>query len=198
MIWNELSPCPGESRMNAVSLIRNNNLYVLGGIYSNYTWKYGDKKDRYMSLVDNWKYDILNDIWTRLSDNPYYLTGFSSSNNIIHNNKIILYGSVFRLSTLSNGKLIENNYSNATNIKIIRNSNYTYDRFKTCNIILTYDIETDRFDKLNSTYIINVNLPQYQIYDNLIYSTGGEVTNQESKGISVSPHTDLFVIGIIK
>jgi len=198
MKWEELKPFPGKQRMNAVSFIYKKHLYVLGGIYSNSTWSYGDISDyhRFMSILDNWKYDIKNDTWTRLSDNPYYMTGFSSSDNILYNGKAVLYGSSYRLSSIVDGKMIENNLVKVVNIDVNK-KNYLYGKFKTCGLIITYDIENDKFEKLNSTYVANINLPMYQIYGNKIYSTGGEIPTCESNKRCKATHLEVFTIGTL-
>lgn len=193
--WKELSMCPGTSRMSVATVIKDNFLYAIGGIYSNYTWKYGDALDRFVSILDNWKYDIEKKEWSKIADNKYNLSSWSSSNNIVYKNKIILMGSSFRMKSYNDNKIIVNDSLTVIDKKIVA-KNYLYEKFIPCQIILTYDVDSNTFEKLKSKTMFPINLPCYQIFDNKIMLSGGELPrcygSKEYHG-----HLEINMIGTI-
>jgi len=197
--WKKLKSLPGTPRYYFSCFIHTNYIYALGGLYPNNKWQYGDKTSRYISILDNWKYNINNDEWERLVDNPYPLTAWSSCGNITYDNKAILCGSAYRDESFLNRKLIKSN-----TLKTIVKKGSSL--FQTCDIILMYDIINDTFTKCDFKLPFKINTLLYKVVDNIIYFITGEVEgctsarNKKHKildGIFYGPHLCLHMTGTL-
>lgn len=200
--WKELSSITASPRINIALAYHNDNLYCLGGIYCNKDWKYiNDPLQRFYTLIDNWKYNIRHNTWTKLNDSKYHISGWGANENIIHDNKIMLFGSSYRTYYKNEDKIKKCN-NKLLNLDVT-DKEYVQYRDLTCMNILLYDIENDNYMLLKDKFIGPVNLPKYQIKDGRIYTVGGEMVARKTikKNIIwnkyVGAHLDLCTVGII-
>ena len=174
--WDKLESLPGTPRAYLSCFLYDKYIYCIGGLYPNSTWSYGSNESRFFTIIDNWKYDTILNKWDRISDNTYPISSWSSSGNILHDNKAIFIGSSYRKEGfINNKKTMMNNLKkvkiDCTNIKYI---------FESCDIILYYDIHKNTFVKSNVSLPFKINLPQYQIMNNVIHIVSGEVYGTSS------------------
>ena len=75
--WKLISVLPGTARWSTDITCHNNEIYVIGGVSAN-EGKFNVETNShdgaiYTTIIDNWKYSVASDSWTRLSDTPFVL-----------------------------------------------------------------------------------------------------------------------------
>lgn len=131
------------------------------------------------NVLDNWKYDIINDTWYRISDFPIPYVNQSS---IQYKNYIIFFGGIQFNTSVDNDKVIDTD-------KIYTSINFPYHGISTIkqanfdqasthlasNLILVYNTITDKFYFSNITLPINISRPGITTDNEYVYIVGGEL-----------------------
>jgi len=186
---------PGSPRLNSVVTIIDDFIYVIGGVnttklinnnrgYNEYT---------YHNIIDNWKYDILNNKWKQIENTPIPICNMGS---VLYKNRYILlfgglkFNTTYNLDNLDNNCIVNTNtikwnfkqlkyngISSIENKSITNNYQHQYNWYFS-NITIIYDTVTNNFEKLDLELPININNPitishTDNGYDS-IYIVGGE------------------------
>jgi len=180
--WQELSPCPGTPRWVQAVTELDGYIYVIGGATGS-----DNEAGSYYTVVDNWRYDIAKDQWTRLKDLPISSGNFPDGRIVFQGRYILLIGG-YPYSKVQNpdGSLKEpygKPYKHYPDV-------FTYSD------IFVYDTVTDTFGKA-TPMPLNNNLPSSIISGNRLYMIGGEIEHAEIEGIHYGHHPDLLLIGDI-
>ena len=171
----------GTARFYTVTHILDDFIYVMSGLktledtnndkgYVQYTLA---------NVLDNWKYDIINDTWYRISDFPIPYVNQSS---IQYKNYIIFFGGIQFNTSVDNDKVIDTD-------KIYTSINFPYHGISTIkqanfdqasthlasNLILVYNTITDKFYFSNITLPINISRPGITTDNEYVYIVGGEL-----------------------
>jgi Galactose oxidase, central domain len=180
--WRELSECPGTPRWVQAVTELDGYIYVIGGATGS-----DNEAGSYYTVVDNWRYDIAKDQWTRLADLPISSGNFPDGRIVFQDRYILLIGG-YPYSKVQNpdGSLKEpygKPYKHYPDV-------FTYSD------IFVYDTATDTFGKA-TPMPLNNNLPTSIISGNRLYMIGGEIERAEIEGIHYGHHPDLLLIGDI-
>ena len=72
--WSQITTLPGTPRWSTDITCVNNEIYVLGGVSGNHisynVATNSNNQNIYKTIIDNWKYNVDSNTWTRLSDTP--------------------------------------------------------------------------------------------------------------------------------
>jgi N-acetylneuraminic acid mutarotase len=189
--WYIVSRFPGTLRINPSCNIIGDYVYIIGGIYPIPGWS-GDKINRFYSVTDNWKYDIKNNIWIRLSNNNLHITNFGSDvESVFMDRFIILIGGVMYWNTINMDEVSSSIHPEGLKIP-------DGDPFIFCDTIIVYDTHIDKFTLADKLFC-NVSKPCYTVVGNKIYLISGETYNSmfTFQSESYAHHLDLFAIGTI-
>ena len=176
--WERLSDCTGTPRMNHVSQLIDNHIYVLGGISGR---PFGGE---FYSTVDCWKYNISSDTWESIGKTPSSNTNWQSA-VVLDKRWIVLIGGAHTFNKGSSNiqrKVIDKD-KNLTN-------GYGEARFKkelgtqglmSADIVL-YDVIENTWGRIDGIKDGDVPLPRelnnplvVKLRDDLIIVTTGEV-----------------------
>lgn len=182
--WILVCDFPGTLRINSTFTCINNNIYILGGIYPNSKWISKSQNDRFYNVIDNWKYDILNNSWQKIDiENDYSNYGYTNSMNIYKDRYIILIGGSKYEKKIFKNKIFSN--------KIKKNILQIFD-------IFLYDIFEKKIIKIKTKLFCRICNPNFIIFKDNIYLIGGEcepfVYNNENFG----RHSDMFFHGELR
>jgi N-acetylneuraminic acid mutarotase len=86
--WKELPECPGTPRWVHAFAAVAGKLYVIGGASGDTVIdgvRYG-----YCTIVDNWKFDLATEKWSRISDLPISSGNFPRSSCAVYENRYII------------------------------------------------------------------------------------------------------------
>jgi len=173
--WQKVSEFPGSPRLNASGLILGDEIFILGGIYANEEWTYQlrMKKKRYYNVLDNWKFNVKDGKWNRLSDTPIHNGNFGSQmNNIFNNRYVFLLGGAHFNISMVNHQLIPAIIEDKLQ-KAIKKRELVKTEVK-MNTILIYDLIENKFSQAKDPLFNWTNLPSYVIINNIIYCLAGE------------------------
>lgn len=196
--WKMLSKCPGSPRINCSMAVVNNQIYVIGGVYPNANWKYTTCRSRFRTVLDQWKYDLSDNTWSRLINNQIETGNWGGNDQIVYQNRyLILVGGAYFPEMVENGKIVKQK---------IKPCLCHSSRISHCgcgavflNKIFAYDTCEDKFIKCKQDLPGYINLPQYKIVEDQIYLMGGEAYQIKYEGKSFCiPHLDLNFQGTIK
>lgn len=175
---------PGSKRSGHIFFEFKDHLYVMNGLYQHYD------EDCQHNIIDNWKYDIKNGEWLRISNSPYPMT---SIGYCIYKEKYLIMcgGDKINITKcddqiIPTDLLLEHIYdfnldytistkkNNEVDIyNFIHNNNHTLS-----DLIIIYDIELDKYIILNDKLPISVVNPRLINYNDEIYIIGGEAAMQ--------------------
>lgn len=184
--WTKITTFPGTPRLNASGGLYKNVIYIIGGMNAEEKWYYGSKYSRFYGVYDNWKYDILNNKWTRIVNNLYNVFNFGGFNQTLrYKNYIILMGGALNENTKY---IIDNNIKLNLNIKKLKKPNDKSDKS-----IIIYDINRNKIYDTASILPISIhNVPSF-VHNNEIYIVGGEYgPEQYYNDRYYAIHIDLF------
>lgn len=72
--WSQITTLPGTPRWSTDITCVNNEIYVLGGVSGNHisynVATNSNNQNIYKTIIDNWKYNVDSNTWSRLSDTP--------------------------------------------------------------------------------------------------------------------------------
>ena len=179
---------PGSPRYSSNTHIINNFIYILNGINTTSDKKNNFKGYReytYNNVIDNWKYDIINNKWIRIKDYPIPMCNQGSV--VYQNRYIILFGGIkynttytFDKKIINTNTIIYDTKLPYNNISTIKNDFITpestanqYNRYFS-NIIIIYDTIEDKYTLSDTKLPININAPKVISYCDDIYIIGGE------------------------
>ena len=178
---------PGCQRMNASTHIINDYIYVISGSNTNIsnTNKYkGYEEYTYNNVIDNWKYDIINNKWSKIADFPIPMCHASS---VVYKNRYIIHiGGVKYNTSFINNKIVQTNtlqydkifqYNDISTIEnkfITVESTANQYNWYFSNLIIIYDSIEDKYTISKDTIPININIPKLVIHNDSIYIVGGE------------------------
>lgn len=188
---SDLSPFPGSGRFNQIYFLKDKYIYILNGCStSNILNKSkGYNEYTYCNIIDNWKYDIINNRWTRLKDYPIPM---GNQGYVIYDNKyLILIGGcsynktiTYPYAVIDTKNIIKSNdmfpYNNISSIK----NNFIKSNKDTCsgqynkyfsNMVMIYDIENDSYKISNYKLPFNISGANLILKDDIIYILAGEL-----------------------
>lgn len=198
--WKLLTTFPGTPRINLSMTYVDGNIYVIGGIFPIHEWEYNNKtSSRWMTILDNWKYNLATNQWIPIADNLTMTSNWGNCDQIVWQDRyIILMGGAFFSEFKKNNVVVRRT------VKPCLCSQSMYSHCDGCGStflkhIFAYDIQNDRIVKCQVSLPGPINLPIMKIYGNQIYALGGETygfTYDHEKFHRA--HIDLFLIGTIK
>lgn len=187
--WQTISIFPGTPRINPSCSIINNEIFIIGGLYINPLWTYQSSHVRFYSVLDNWKFNLSSNQWSRLVDTPIHNGNFGSNHYNVYDNRfiILLGGAYFPKSII---------YNNI--IPTVRESTHTLPDFEVkLNTILIYDTLNNSFFQSNQPLFNYTNLPSYIINKNDLYALAGEQIPFVFEKTYYGCQSDLFIHGKI-
>lgn len=189
--WYIVSKFPGTLRLNPSCNVIDDYVYIIGGVYPVPNWT-GDKLNRFYSVLDNWKYDITNNIWIKLADNNYHITNFGSDvESVFMDRFVVLIGGLMYWNTINMDEV--NPSIHPDGLKIPETSPFIFS-----DTIIVYDTKYDKFMLVDKLFC-EISKPSYTVVGNKIYLLSGETYNTVFNFQSeyFAHHIDLFVVGTI-
>ena len=142
--WKLISVLPGTARWSTDITCHNNEIYVIGGVSANdekFNVETNSHDDAiYATIIDNWKYSILSDSWTRLSDTPFVLGNWMFQT--VYDNYILLIGGAGYMSIYNSTSVKKPDNMNHQHSPLNRNISNDY---LFTNAVYVYNIITDTF-----------------------------------------------------
>ena len=185
--WQELASCPGTPRWVHTMAAINNQLYVIGGATGD-TIRNGTNHG-YCTVVDNWRFDMKAEQWSRLPDLPVSSGNFPrSTSNVFRNRYVILPGGYQYGRVRNPDGSIRGPYGKVHSAN--PNSGL-------CNDVFVFDVKTNRFGTTDPLPIDN-NLPMTVVHGERIYLIGGETGGGVIDGEYYGHHPDLLLTGTIE
>ena len=198
---------PGTARMQSILINYKKYLYVIGGFNINEELdnSKGWLEFKKCNVIDNWKYDIENNKWTKLKELPFLLTGFGG---VKYKEKyIVLIGGVKYDYTYHYSKGLEktddiklnfydfklkyNGISNIKNNRKFSEKKYCCYNWYCSNLIIIYDMEKDEYILPSKKLDINIILPKLVNYKDNIYLVSGETNTTLLNDVYYGDHTSL-------
>ena len=181
--WKELTQCPGTPRWICGIGAVGGKLYVLGGASGN-----DNASEAYCTVVDNWRYDPVDDTWRRLRDLPVSSGNFPSGRIVFADRYLVLVGGHQYAKVLRPDGTIRNAYGKGT--KHYKDNAYFSDVF-------VYDTQTGDFGTA-TPLPLNNNLAMTVLRGDTLHLVGGETGGCEIDGEAFGHHPDLYLIGKIE
>lgn len=174
-MWTEISRLPGTPRWSTdITCIESTNeIYVLGGVSGNdmaFNLKTNSNNESiYKTIIDNWKYSVETDTWTRLSDTPLAIGNWMFQT--YHQGYIFLIGGAGYMKIKNSTSVTIPNNLNLPHSPI--NKNIINDYLFTNNVYV-YKVSTGEF--IHSTPLpYDWNGPTVWLRDDTFYLAAGEL-----------------------
>ena len=195
--WQILSDFPGSPRINSACSIINDQIFIIGGLYINPLWTYQSSHIRCYNVLDNWKFNLITNKWSRLNDTPIHNGNFGCNYyNVFNNRYIVLLGGAYFSQSMILNKIIPAEKDPQYLLKIKNNLLPSFEIKQ--NTILIYDITTNTFNIASQPLFNYTNLPSYVINNNNnIYLLAGEQVPFVFDKTYYGCQSDLFIHGII-
>lgn len=142
--WKLLSVLPGTARWSTDITCHNNEIYVIGGVSGNeeaFNPTTNSNNDTlYKTIIDNWKYSVASNSWTRLRDTPFVIGNWMFQ--ALYDKYILLIGGAGYMKI-----------HNSTSVDIPDNMNHQhsplnrniYNDYLFTNAVYVYDTVADTF-----------------------------------------------------
>lgn len=182
--WKALPECPGTPRFVHAMQPVEGKLYVIGGATGDVVregTRYG-----YCTVVDNWRFDPVQEQWSRLRDLPVSSGNFPKSSNLVFQDRYIILPGGHQYSYVNNPDgTLRPAYGQASRKRPESGLH---------NDVFVYDTKTDLFGTGDALPIDN-NLPMSVVRGDKLYLLGGETGGGEINGKYYGHHPDLLLIG---
>lgn len=180
---------PGLPRLKANVHVVEDYIYIFSGYATTKNEKNtfkGRVELTYHNIVDNWKYNILTDTWSRLKTFP---TCLCNAGSVVYKDRYVIFiggvkynKTLIMRQNLLNSIIFNNDiklpYNDISTIKnpfvTIESTANQYNHYFS-NIIGIYDIIDNVYNISETKLPININSPIIDIHDSNIYIVGGEV-----------------------
>lgn len=142
--WKLLSVLPGTARWSTDITCHNNEIYVIGGVSGNeeaFNPTTNSNNDTlYKTIIDNWKYSVASDSWTRLSDTPFVLGNWMFQT--LYDKYILLIGGAGYMKIHNSTPVTIPDNMNHQHSPLNRN---IYNDYLFTNAVYVYDTVADTF-----------------------------------------------------
>ena len=184
--WTRLPNLPGTPRFIVSASCTAGNLYVIGGATEGTS--YGDD-NTFKTVLDNWKFSIKANKWSRLADTPAMFGNFRAPNKVYKGRYIFLVGGYGYKTGVVNNVIKTREELGYEGMPYL-DASVNFMQYS--NGVMVYDVLNDKFfwtDPLP----INNNYPLVVIADDDIYIIGGETGGGCVLGKPTGRHSDLVL-----
>ncbi len=181
--WQDLPACPGVPRWVHAMAAVGGDLYVLGGATGS-----DNEAKTYLTVVDNWRFNIAKKTWTRLADLPVASGNFPSGAIVYDERYILLVGGYQYSQIMNPDGMLRPVYGKPTR---------HYEDNPMCSDIFVYDTKTQSFGTA-SPMPLNNNLPMTVLRSDRLHLIGGEAQHAVVDGEHYGHHPDLYLMGEIR